>query len=250
MLGTSVSTCINNELIKNTDIECGANHIWHLFTQNNAVASLTEATPNNSKNNKSLNVNVTNAGNSFNEVILKNSTINNDTFSNKTIEVSVFAKASTPQQQFKFRIKTISNGVATFNASNSFSVSSTNFEQYKFNFTIPSNTTSIEFQVLCGKISGEYYFDDFSIQGKVLSVENVSSAKNIFKTYPNPVNQYLNVESSKKIKKIILYTINNKHFELEILHNRIDLTKFNTGVYFLRTFFEDNTFNHSKIAIN
>ena len=241
--------CDNSALIKNADIECGFDNSWSLFVQSPAVSNFVEAQTSDSRNNsKSIQVNVTTDGSAFNKTILRNSLIEDNTFSGKTINFSTYAKGSENNLQFKIRIKTITNGTTVLSSSSSYTLSNSDYQLFEYEYKIPENTTSLEFQVLCGMNTGTYYFDDFSaITQNVLSIN--SALSDSFKIYPNPTNQYLNITSSKKIKQIVLSDLNGKMFSINEFENKIDTSKFNSGLYFLLVYFEDNTNQKSKIII-
>ena len=82
-----------------------------------------------------------------------------------------------------------------------------------------------------------------------LNIENINNSEVSFSLSPIPTNQFLNIRSSKKIKNTYLQTINGKSFIVATINNRIDLSNFKNGIYFLKTIFKDNTINHSKILI-
>ncbi|ARV14840.1 hypothetical protein BTO07_06605 [Polaribacter sp. SA4-12] len=243
--------CLNSEIIKNADIECGFDTNWSLFVQTPAVSAFSEAQASNSRNSsKSLQVNVTTSGAAFNKIILKNALVDNNTLSGKTINFSAFAKGSVNNLQFKIRIKTITNGTTVLSSSSNFTLSNSNYQLFEYEYKIPQNTTSLEFQVLCGNSIGTYYFDDFSaIDQNILNVENDVTVTSAFRVYPNPANQFLNISSTKKIKQILLRDINSKIFTIKVIENQIDVSKFSNGIYFLQVSFDDNTSKISKIII-
>jgi len=69
-----------------------------------------------------------------------------------------------------------------------------------------------------------------------LSVDEVS--KNLFKVHPNPVSDYLNISfKNLKERSIALYSINGQELiykKINNLESKLDLSKLNSGVYFLR----------------
>lgn len=248
LLGINQTYCLNTDLIKNADIECGANVSWSLFLQGNSIANVGEASVGDSKNNTSLKIEVTNQGSDFNQIILKNETITSTEFSGKTYVFSTHAKGSTNNQQFKIRIKTISDGVDTFNTSPSFNLSSASYEKFDFEIKIPENTSIIEFQLLFGKDIGTYFFDDFSETFKTLSIEEFN--KDFRSTvYPNPTNGLLFINNTKKIKSVKFYDSLGKVFQFENFNNSINLRNTPKGVYFLQILFQDNTIENAKILI-
>ncbi|WP_159949381.1 cellulase family glycosylhydrolase [Polaribacter septentrionalilitoris] len=233
----------------NADVECGETTNWNLFVQTPAVANLTEAAISESRgNSKSIHINVSEDGGAFNKTILKNEAINAISFSKKTVLFKTYAKALTNTAKFKIRIKTVTNGSTQFSASPAFSLSNSNYQSFEYEFTVPENTTSLEFQILCGKTKGDYFFDDFSMEEKTLSTET-SIQKTLLNLYPNPAKNYINVTSSKTIHKINLCDVNGKSYPLQFINNKIDVTKFEKGIYFIAIKFEDGSLKRSKILI-
>lgn len=243
--------CLDSEIIKNADIECGFDNSWSLFVKSPTVSNFSNAQDSESRNDsKSLQVNVTSSESEFNQTILKNTLVDNNTLSGKTINFSTYAKGSANNLPFKIRIKTISNGANVLSSSSSFSLSNSEYELFEYEYKIPENTTSLEFQVLCGRNTGTYFFDDFSaIQQNVLNITHQYLEESFFTIYPNPANQFLNISSTKKIKNIVLRDINSKIFPIKKIENRINLSKFNNGIYFLQVAFYDDTIKNSKIFI-
>ena len=249
LLGINNTNCLHTTLIKNADIECGATSSWNLSLQGSTLASIGEASLIDTKSNTSLKVEVTNEGSNFNQIIIKNETITSTEFSGKTYNFSTYAKGSADNQQFRIRINTISDGITTYNASSIFNLKSTSYEKFDFEFTIPENTTSIEFQLLCGKTKGTYFFDDFSESEKTLSASEFTENTNYLKIYPNPIKDFIHISTNKQLKKLTLYDINGKNFTVNHVENTVNLSNFSQGLYFLKTEFSDNTSKTSKILI-
>jgi len=241
--------CLEYPFIKNADVECGETTSWNLFVQTPAVANLTEAATSESRSNsKSIHINVSEDGGAFNKTILKNEAIDANSFSKKTILFKTYAKALNNTPKFKIRIKTVTNGSTQFSASAAFSLSNSNYQSFEYEFTVPENTTSLEFQVLCGKTKGDYFFDDFSMEEKTLNTKTIIQ-KTLSNLYPNPAKNYIIVTSSKTIHKINLFDVNGKSFPLQFINNKIDITKFETGMYFVTIKFEGGSLKRSKILI-
>ena len=81
--------------------------------------------------------------------------------------------------QFKLRVKHVTSNTNNFSASPLFTLD-TNYSEspYEFTFDVPSETTSIQFQLICGGAVGTYYFDDFSAS---LATLNLSKQSNFLK---------------------------------------------------------------------
>ncbi|HIC31954.1 MAG TPA: glycoside hydrolase family 5 protein [Flavobacteriaceae bacterium] len=155
--------CIDEQIIKNADVECGFDSDWDLFVQSPAVANNTNADTANSRgNSNTMEVNVTTNSGSFNGVILRNTeTTDVASLAGQTLNFSCYAKAETASQQFRFRIKAVVSDSNVLSASTNMNLSNTDFQLHEFQYTVPQNVTSLQFQVLCGKQLGKYYFDDF-----------------------------------------------------------------------------------------
>ena len=239
--------CLEYPLLKNADIECGYTDVWNLFVQSPAAATIAEASESNSRNNsKTLQINVTEDGGTFNKTILRNEPVTASTFSNKKIFFYTYAKGSNSTLKFKIRIKAIVNGVTEFSSSPALSLSS-NYQLYEHEYVVKENTTSLEFQVLCGKTSGSYFFDDFSMQEQTLSIENNKPTK--VNLYPNPTSKNLYISSSKKIQSAYLFSINGKSFKLNFTNNKTNVSMFNAGIYLIKIRFTDGSINTSKLLI-
>ncbi|WP_196885577.1 T9SS type A sorting domain-containing protein [Aureivirga sp. CE67] len=71
---------------------------------------------------------------------------------------------------------------------------------------------------------------DLIVSCEELSIPNYESK---IKIYPNPVNDLLFVESGNEIKSIKIYNVLGATFETTLNNNTIDVSNFNSGVYYL-----------------
>ena len=148
---------------------------------------------------------VVNQAHNLNSAILANQTISNDgSFDNMQLKFGVHGKASVSGLQFKLRVKHVTSNTNNFSASPLFTLG-TNYSEspYEFTFDVPIETTSIEFQLICGGSVGTYYFDDFSAS---LATLNHPRQKQFFEVYPNPTNDFIFIDSSFQLIKFNLLT--------------------------------------------
>ncbi|MGB2153594.1 MAG: cellulase family glycosylhydrolase, partial [Flavobacteriaceae bacterium] len=239
--------CNDTSILKNIDFECGYSTSWSLLERGNLIQATFEdsgfATRSGSHGAKVV---VNQAGN-LNSAILANQTISNDgSLDNMQLKFGVQGKASVSGLQFKLRVKYEQNSVANYSASSIFSLD-TNYSKnpYEFTFDVPSETTSIEFQLICGGAVGTYYFDDFSAS---LATLNLSKEEQFFEVYPNPTDDFLFIDSSFPIAKIQLMDIRGRealswHKEMQAY----DISVLENGVYFLKVSSKNNLLYTRKI---
>ncbi|MDB9720627.1 cellulase family glycosylhydrolase [Winogradskyella sp.] len=243
--------CLTSGIIKNADIECGFNTDWDLFVQSPAIANYFNADALNSRSDSNtMQVDVTSTdGSSFNRVILRNDIIEDLSAINNTLNFSCFAKASTNDQQFRIRLRAVVNGVVELSASPNLNLSDSEFEQFDFQYQIPENASSLQFQVLCGNQPGVYYFDDFSVEEETLSLADFQNySKSVL--YPNPTNTILNFKTTKQISLVELYNLNGQQFKIGHSNNQIDVSNYANGLYFVRLIYNEGDISNHKILIN
>ncbi len=243
--------CLTSMIIKNADIECGYDDIWGLLVQNGAVANSTNAEDVNSRSiSTTMKIEVTNSANSFNSVILRNDIIEDVTLSGRSLKFVGYAKASSTSQQFKMRIKTETNGVVQLTTSQSFNIANTDFERFEFEYQVPLNTTSLQFQVLCGKQGGDYYFDDFNVEEQETLSTNVVQNSLRISMYPNPANYVLNLKSNITIESILIYNLKGQQFELSYKNSKINVSDLSNGFYIFKVIDNEGNNSNHKILIN
>jgi len=228
--------CLDTKLIANADVECGIATAWSLYVDtNNAAATISDSDlANTFTGTKAIEINVTAAGASINKVLLKNSIVSDSELSDKKITLKTNAKASNgSNQNFKLRLKiTNSSDVVSYAVSNEIDLT-TAYKLYELEAILPENVKSIEFQVLCGKAIGTYYFDDFlSI---VTDISNLSIGEDIQENnlvvFPNPVLDVLNFSETLAIVEVF----NAYGQKMLSQQNKIsiDVSSLKSGVYFL-----------------
>ena len=226
--------CNDTSILKNIDFECGYSTSWSLLEIGNIIQATFEDAGFAARTGSHGAKVVVNQAHNLNSVILANQTISNDgSFDNMQLKFAVHGKASVSGLQFKLRVKYEQNSVANYSASSIFSLD-TNYSEnpYEFTFDVPSETTSIEFQLICGGAVGTYYFDDFSAS---LATLNLSKEEQFFEVYPNPTDNFLFIDSSFPIAKIQLMDIRGRealswHKEMQAY----DISVLENGVYFLK----------------
>jgi len=79
-----------------------------------------------------------------------------------------------------------------------------------------------------------YYFDNISFGSPIsLGLDSVSNES--FKLYPNPVEDYLYIQSSDTtIKNIDIYSILGKKIYSTSSENRLDMSSYSAGIYFIK----------------
>ena len=242
--------CNDTSILKNIDFECGFSTSWSLLEiGNNIQASFEDAGFATRTGSHGAKVVVNQAGN-LNSAILANQTISNDgSFDNMQLKFGVHGKASVSGLQFKLRVKYVTSNTNNFSASPLFTLD-TNYSEspYEFTFDVPLETTSIQFQLICGGAVGTYYFDDFSAS---LTTLNYPRQKEFFEVYPNPTNDFIFIDSSLPIDKIQLIDIRGREV---LFWNRemeaYDLSVLENGIYFLKISSINGLLNIKEIVKN
>ena len=165
--------CNDTSILKNIDFECGYSTSWSLLEIGNIIQATFEDAGFAARTGSHGAKVVVNQAHNLNSAILANQTISNDgSLDNMQLKFGVHGKGSVSGLQFKLRVKYITSG-NNYSASSLFTLD-TNYSEspYEFTFDVPSETTSIQFQLICGGSVGTYYFDDFSA-----SLDNFKSSK-------------------------------------------------------------------------
>ena len=242
--------CNDTSILKNIDFECGFSTSWSLLEiGNNIQASFEDAGFATRTGSHGAKVVVNQAGN-LNSAILANQTISNDgSFDNMQLKFGVHGKSSVSGLQFKLRVKHVTSNSNIFSVSPLFTLD-TNYSEspYEFTFDVPIETTSIQFQLICGGTVGTYYFDDFSAS---LTTLNYPRHKEFFEVYPNPTNDFIFIDSSLPIDKIQLIDIRGREVlfwnkEMEAY----DLSVLENGIYFLKISSINGLLNIKEIVKN
>lgn len=242
-------TCTSSDLINNENIECGYDWNWDLKTSSSSVANLYTASLSEGRNNtQSSKIEVTSASGTLNSVILENEVITDASLSNTEYLISCFARASNTDQQFRMRLKATVNGTIQFINSSQFNLT-TNYSEFSFVFNIPANTTDIQFQVLVGKQTGTYFFDDFEAVDTTLTVNYYE--EDSIKLYPNPVSNTLYFQSQEEVRSILITDILGKSSKFHIENNQFDIPlSYTNGLYFIQVVNNNMVSVPKKIVIN
>jgi len=242
--------CNDTSILKNIDFECGYSTSWSLLEiGNNIQASFEDAGFATRTGSHGAKVVVNQAGN-LNSAILTNQTISNDgSLDNMQLKFGVHGKASVSGLQFKLRVKHVTNDTNNFYASPLLTLD-TNYSEssYEFTFDVPLETTSIQFQLICGGEVGTYYFDDFSAS---LTTLNLPRQKEFFEVYPSPTDNFIFIDGSFPIAKIQLIDIRGREVlfwnkEMEAY----DISVLEKGIYFLKIFSTNGLLHIKEILKN
>ena len=103
------------------------------------------------------------------------------------------------------------------------------------NESYPFNMASLFFNFgSAGDDQTVYYFDNISFGSPIsLALDSVSNES--FKLYPNPVEDYLYIQSSDTtIKNIDIYNMLGKRIYTSSSENRLDMSSYSAGIYFVK----------------
>ena len=241
--------CNDTSILNNIDFECGYSTSWSLLEIGNIIQATFEdagfATRTGSHGAKV----VVDQAHNLNSVILANQTISNDgSLDNMRLKFGVHGKGSVAGLQFKLRVKYITSG-NNYSASSLFTLGTSYSESpYEFTFDVPSETSSIQLQLICGGAVGTYYFDDFSASSATL---NLSKQEQFFEVYPNPTHDFLFIDSSFPIAKVQIIDLRGREV---LLWNKemeaYDLSVLEKGIYFLKISSKNSLFHTRKIIKN
>ena len=234
-------TCNNTYVLKNIDFECGYSNNWSLMPENNvSKATFEDASFASMSGSHGAKIEVLQSG-ALNSVLLSNVMVaNNGSLNNKRFTFNVYAKGSQANQSIKLRVKYQLNGTK-YSVSNEKTLG-TAYPQapYDFSFDVPSGTTQMQFQLICGADVGTYYFDNFSVTEQTLG--NKKLTQNIA-TYPNPVSNKLYIQKDVSVLTASLYDINGKKIKYwDGQKNEYDLSFLKNGIYFIKIMTENNLF--------
>ena len=245
----SETQCNDTSILNNIDFECGYSTSWSLLEMGNIIqASFEDAGFATRTGSHGAKIVVDQAGN-LNSAILANQKISNDgSLDNMQLKFGVHGKGSVAGLQFKLRVKYITSG-NNYSASSLFTLGTSYSESpYEFTFDVPSETTSIQLQLICGGAVGTYYFDDFSASSATL---NLSKQEQFFEVYPNPTHDFLFIDSSFPIAKVQIIDLRGREV---LLWNKemeaYDLSVLEKGIYFLKISSKNSLFHTKKFIKN
>jgi endoglucanase len=162
------STCTNQMYINNAYVECNYDYSWNVITTGSAIAKINNAKPSDAFNNtQSLEIMVQNAT-SYQNVILEN-----EIFSSVPafhFNVHFEAKAGSNTQSIKVRIKATVNGNVQYFTSPVINLTLA-YLPYTYSFDLPTQTTNVKLEILCGNSMGSYFLDNFTVDTETVGVE-------------------------------------------------------------------------------
>ncbi|MFT4683425.1 MAG: endoglucanase [Urechidicola sp.] len=248
LLGTT-ATCTTSGIILNADVECGFDQDWNFLVQTPAAATNSASGVLDANNGGiAMQIDVT-VSDALHKVLLRNVEVTDSALAEKTFTFSLYAKGSANTEEFKIRLKATDNvGEESFNASPIFTLTSS-YQLFEFEYTVAANTSSLEFQIICGNKTGTYYFDDFSVTEETLSISDFN-AENKIVVYPNPASNYITINAQENIKKIELYDIKGMSYKINLTNNSIKLPNVDNGIYFIKIIFNNNKTRYKKLLIH
>ena len=235
----------NDEIIRNSDFECGISSQWSFSVQGSAEAFLDETENVVYSGQTAAKIEVTSAQ-GYNKVLLSNVVYDGD-LNNKTLIIGCHAKSNTENISFKMRIKSLVDGDLIFVPSQAYELSNT-FQYYQFEYVVPDLTENIQLQIMTGAFEGSYFLDTFDVQ--VVDTSLNSSDYNlpyISLLYPNPTSSKINVKSDKSISRLRFFDIFGRIVMKTTQTQNINIEKFNPGIYSVELMFLDGSFTTQKI---
>jgi endoglucanase len=235
----------NDEIIRNSDFECGISSQWSFSVQGSAEAFLDETENVVYSGQTAAKIEVTSAQ-GYNKVLLSNVVYDGD-LNNKTLIIGCHAKSNTENISFKMRIKSLVDGDLIFVPSQAYELSNT-FQYYQFEYVVPDLTENIQLQIMTGAFEGSYFLDTFDVQ--VVDTSLNSSDYNlpyISLLYPNPTSSKINVKSDKSISRLRVFDIFGRIVMKTTQTQNINIEKFNPGIYSVELMFLDGSFTTQKI---
>jgi hypothetical protein len=93
--------------------------------------------------------------------------------------------------------------------------------------------TSFQYEVYSVCANGESEFSEpYTVN---VTDESLEEYANRFEIYPNPADNYLNIDTNENISEVNIYNvIGVKVYSEQNFNGTIDLSEFNDGVYFIR----------------
>ena len=239
--------CNDNDVLKNMDFECGFSTDWSFLAKKPEAAgsvaadkaTYEDASFTSRSGSHGAKINVFQSG-ILNTALLSNTTYNaSGNLDNKRLTFSVYGKGNVVGLPFKLRSKYNQSGTDFISVSDEYILGTSYPETpYSFSFDVPTGTSSIQLQLMCGADAGTYYFDDFSVSEQTLGLKEVAQQIHV---YPNPTHNSFSVSANTPMRAMTIYDINgklqkrwytpNEHYELSFLKK---------GLYFIEYQGENN----------
>ena len=187
---------------------------WAGVTVSNESGFVSNIPVSSSNSNMYVHVYVTGSSNTGIPVRLK---IENNNDPTQSVETEAYTTVVDAWEILEFDFNNEATGTAALNENYPFSMAS-----LFFNFGSAGDDQTV------------YYFDNISFGSPIsLGLDSVSNES--FKLYPNPVEDYLYIQSSDTtIKNIDIYNILGKKIYSTSSENRLDMSSYSAGIYFIK----------------
>jgi len=124
-----------------------------------------------------------------------------------------------------------------------------NYEDWYVDITVPNGVDELVLEIWLGVTDGSYFFDDFKVENTAaLSANNYETSS--LKMYPNPTNDLLNFDTTDQIKNIDIINVIGKTVKSFSNQSQVNISSLNSGVYFAKVKFENNTYITRKLIKN
>jgi endoglucanase len=242
------ASCTNEIFINNANVNCNYDYSWSVDFGTGASGRLYNAKQvDYYLNTPTLNVEVQSSNGNFNNVIVSNEIFTTGIVVGQNYNVSCVAKGDS-NQEMKIRVKMVVNGSTIFLTSPAYLLTNT-FLPFTYNFSIPNNTSSVQVQILCGKHTGNYYFDDFQVVS-TLSDEDFDNNDSNFVIYPNPAQKYFQIANLEDVMNVELFSIDGKKIPLKNENNQFFFDALLNGIYILIIHTNDKIITNKLIIKN
>ena len=133
-------------------------------------------------------------------------------------------------------------GIAYNKTTGSFSVKGPGFDLTWQGAAVGEDPLDVEFAVLAGTgntVSTQNWFDNIIVTAvnsfSLLASKEVDYTSNseLISIYPNPADDFVNINSKYAIQNLALFDLSGKKLETKILDNRIDVSNLLSGTYIL-----------------
>ena len=187
---------------------------WAGVTVSNESGFVSNIPVSSSNSNMYVHVYVTGSSNTGIPVRLK---IENNNDPTQSVETEAYTTVVDAWEILEFDFNNEATGTAALNENYPFSMAS-----LFFNFGSAGDDQTV------------YYFDNISFGSPIsLGLDSVSNES--FKLYPNPVEDYLYIQSSDTtIKNIDIYSILGKKIYSTSSENKLDMSSYSAGIYFIK----------------
>lgn len=223
------SVCQVSEFISNSNIECNYDYNWTSQYNTGCLGKLYNSTITESyERSISLHQSVFTTNGSFDGVIVKNDSFEASPYAGNNYKIFCKAKGNN-NQKFKIRIKITVNGTSSFLTSPELTLTN-QYSQFEYSFSIPLNCSTVSLELLCGKFSGDYFFDDFSI---VSALSNPINEDVEPKLFPIPSSSLIYVSNSDHLNFQGVYNQLGQKMNLIYENGVLNVNQLHEGIYFI-----------------